>query len=161
MAISDDELVRRLESVPMVEAPDLRQPVLSRIRMEDRRSRLSGGENGQAGLPVLHFRKFALGLAWAAAVAIVIGIAFFRPPSPQTSSATMVSNVNITRDGDRLLVKASIKGTVDFDSAKLTKVGTLPDGTVVLKPKPGATGSADIVFHATDGEVLKTSVAVN
>jgi|SRR5690348_4545050 hypothetical protein len=153
MAISDEELVRRLESVPMVEAPDFREAVLGRVR--ERRP-------GQAGLPVLHFkRRLALGLAWAAAVAIVLGIAFFRPPSPQISGATMLSNVNVTQDGDRVLVKANIKGTLEFDQSRLTRVGTLPDGTVVLKRKVGATGSAAIVYHAADGEVLKTSVAVN
>jgi len=150
MAISDEELVRRLESVPMVEGPDFRKAVLGRVR--------AGFSRPDRLKPV---RTLALGLAWAAAVAIVLGIAFFRQPSPQISGATMLSNVNVTQDGDRVLVKANIKGTLEFDQTRLTKVGTLPDGTVVLKRKAGATGPAAIVYHAADGEVLKTSVAVN
>lgn len=158
MAISDDELVRRLESMPMVDSPDFRDAVMSRIPVGDSRSRLSR----QAGLPVLHFRKLALGLAWAAAVAIVIGIAFFRPPSPQSSSATMAaSDFNVVQSGERFLVKAPPKGTLEFDETKLAKTGTMPDGTVILQRKPGATGRAEIVFHGVDGSVLKTSVAVN
>jgi len=63
MPISDEELVRQLESVPLVDPGDFRESVMSRIGVEDRRSRLSG----QAGLPVLHL--------YLASAALIISIA--------------------------------------------------------------------------------------
>src|SRR5579884_1048358 len=135
MAISDEELVERLESMPMVEAPDFRPAVLANIRGAVAFRPPSGRLKPAAP-------RFALGLAWAAAVAIVIGIAFIRPPSRSGSSATIASYVTVTHDADRVLVKPNVNGTLEFDQTKLTKIGTLPDGTVVLKAKPGATGAA-------------------
>jgi len=152
MAISDEELVRRLESVPMVEAPDFRPLVLPRVAAAFRPpfGRL------KPAAP-----RLFIGLAWAAAVAIVIGIAFFRPPSQQSSSATMAADFSLAQQGDRFLVKTTHKGNLEFDRTKLVKVGTLPDGTVILQRKPGASGRTEIVFHGVDGEIWKTSVAVN
>ena len=154
MAITDDDLVRQLEAVPLVESPDFREAF-----MEDRRSRLSG----QAGLPVLHFRRpLALGLAWAAAIAIVVGIAFWKAPQPQNTAATMAqSDFSVSQSGDRIFVKANVKGDLEWDPARLSKVQTLPDGTVVFRRRPGATGFTEIRLRVAGGEVLKTFIRVD
>lgn len=152
MSITDEELVRQLESVPLVEPPDFREAVMSQVK-----SRPS----------VVKFKRATprlyLGLAWAAAVAIVIGVAFFRAPEPrpQNAAATMgASDLTVTPNGDRFFVKANVEGTLEWDQTKLTKVETLPDGTVVLRRIPGAKGSAEIRLRAAEGEVLKTSIPV-
>ena len=150
MAISDEELVRRLESMPMVDSPDFREPVMAQIRFSPRVRRV-------------RTRTMALGLAWAAAVAIVIGIAFFRPPSRQTSSATMTAatpSLDVKRDGERFVVQPSVRGDLEWDHSKLRKVQDLPDGSIVLQRVPGATGAAEIRLRL-EKEVVKTSVAIN
>jgi hypothetical protein len=150
MAITDDDLVRQLESVPMVESPDFREAVMGRIRPRQPN--------------VLHFKRpLALGLAWAAAVAIVVGIGLWRSPQPrpQNTGATMSSpqtEYSVVRKGDRWFMKAS--GGVEWDQTKLSKVETLSDGTVVLQRRPGASGTAEIRLHVAGGEVLKTSISV-
>ena len=56
MPVTDEELVRQLESVPLVEPPDFREAVMSRVK---------------AHRPAVKFRpatpRLYLGLAWAAA----------------------------------------------------------------------------------------------
>jgi hypothetical protein len=145
MPMTDEELVRRLESVPMVPSPDLREAVLSRI------------SKPAARIVPFRRRPLALGLAWAAAVAIVIGIAVFRAPEPkpQNAAATMApADMAITQSGDRYLVK----GLIDWDRTRLERIETLPDGTAVLRAKRGASGSAEVRLRAAGGEVLKTSI---
>ena len=163
MSISDEDLVRQLESVPMVDGPDLRDGVMERLRVEDRRSRLSR----QAGLPVLHFRpRLYLGLAWAAAVVIVVGIAFQRAsgPRPQNAAATMAAapgELTVHRIGDRFAVQSTVKGELDWDRAKLSKVEVLSDGTVILQRRKGASGTAFIRLTVAGREVQKTAINVN
>jgi len=154
MAMTDDDLVRQLEAVPLVESPDFRKAF-----MEDRRSRLSG----QAGLPVLHFKRpLALGLAWAAAVVIVIGVGLWRAPQPQNTAATMAqSDFSVSQSGDRIFIKTNVKGDLEWDPARLSKVQTLPDGTVVFRRRPGAAGFTEIRLRVAGGEVLKTSIRVD
>ena len=151
MPITDDDLVRQLDSVPMVESPDFRAAVMGRIRPRQPN--------------VVHFRRpLALGLAWAAAVAIVVGIGLWRSPQPrpQNAAATMSqSDISVVQNGDRWLVKTNVKGDLAWDQTKLSKVETLSDGTVVLQRKPGAAGSAEIRLHVAGGEVFKTSIRVD
>ena len=152
MSLTDEDLVRQLESVPLVDPPDFREAVMSRVK---------------AHRPVVQFRPAAtrlyLGLAWAAAVTIVIGVAFFRAPEPQpqNSGATMTSGspeINVQRSGDRWIVQPSEQGAIDWDHAKLTKVDSLPDGSIVLQGNQGATGPAEIRLRVSGREVAKTSI---
>ena len=131
---------------------------MSRIGVEDRRSRLSG----QAGLPVLHFKpRLFLGLAWAAAIALVIGVSFFRAPVPQNTSATMAApEISVTRSGDRWIVQPSTEGRFEWDQSKLMKVDSLPDGSIVLKRVEGATGTAEIRLRAAGREVATTTISL-
>lgn len=144
MSMTDEELVRRLEAVPMVPSPDFHEAVMPRISKRPVR--------------VVPFRRpLALGLAWAAAVAIVVGIAVFRAPEPrpQNAAATMApAETAISQSGDRYLVK----GLIDWDRTKLERVETLPDGTVVLRAKSAASGPAVVTLRGAGGEVLKTSI---
>jgi hypothetical protein len=151
MPITDDDLVRQLDSVPLVDSPDFREAVMGRIRPRQPN--------------VLHFKRpLALGLAWAAAVAIVVGVGLWRSPQPrpQNAAATMSqSDLSVVQNGDRWLVKPNVKGDLEWDQTKLTRIETLSDGTVVLQRKPGAAGSAEIRLHVAGGEVLKTSIRVD
>ena len=152
MAMTDDDLVRQLEAVPLVESPDFRKPVMARVRAGFSRpiNRLK---------PV---RTLALGLAWAAAIAIVVGIAFWKAPQPQNTAATMAqSDFSVSQSGDRIFVKTNVKGDLEWDPARLSKVQTLPDGTVVFRRRPGATGFTEIRLRVAGGEVLKTSIRVD
>jgi len=157
MAISDDELVRQLESVPLVDPPDMRAAVLARVR---------AGFNRPADRlkPVrTHYR---IAFALAAALAIVVGIAVWRSPAlrPQSAAATMAApqpELIVQRIGDRFSVQANVGGRIDFDRTKLSRVETLSDGTVILQAKPGAAGTAAITLQVPGKEVVKTSVAVN
>jgi hypothetical protein len=152
MPLTDEELVRQLESVPLVEPPDFREAVMSRVK---------------AHRTVVKFRparaRLYLGLAWAAAVAIVIGVAFFRAPEPrqQNAAATMTNpspEISVQRTGDRFIVQPSEQGAIEWDTTKLTKVDTLPDGGIVLQRNQGATGIADIRLRVPGREVAKTSI---
>lgn len=152
MPLTDEELVRQLESVPLVEPPDFREAVMSRVK---------------AQRTVVAFRparaRLYLGLAWAAAVAIVIGVAFFRAPQPrqQNAAATMTSpspEITVQRSGDRFIVQPNEQGAIDWDHAKLTKVDSLPDGSIVLQPIQGATGIAEIRLRVSGREVAKTAI---
>ncbi len=106
MPVTDEELVRQLESVPLVEPPDFREAVMSRMK---------------AHRPAVKFRpatpRLYLGLAWAAAVAIVIGVAFFRAPEPrpQNAGATMTNaspEITVQQSGDRWIVQPSEQGAI-------------------------------------------------
>ena len=152
MPVTDEELVRQLESVPLVEPPDFREPVLSRVK---------------AHRPAVKFRpatpRLYLGLAWAAAVAIVIGVAFFRAPEPrpQNAGATMTNaspEITVQQSGDRWIVQPSEQGAIEWDHTKLTKVDSLPDGSIVLQRNQGATGTAEIRLRVSGREVAKASI---
>jgi len=156
MAITDDDLVRQLDSVPLVESPDFRETVMGRVK------RGAGWAPAKSRRYV--DRRLALGLAWAAAVAIVVGVGLWRSPQPrpQNAAATMSqSDLSVVQNGDRWLVKANVKGDLEWDQTKLSKVEILSDGTVVLQRKPGAAGSAEIRLRVAGGEVLKTSIRVD
>ena len=152
MPISDEELVQQLESVPLVDPGDFREAVMSRV------SRPAG----QAGLPVLHFKpRLFLGLAWAAAVALVIGVAFFKAPVPQNTAATMAApEIDVSRSGDRWVVKPSVEGRFEWDQSKLMKVDSLPDGSIVLKRVEGASGAAEIRLRSAGREVASTTISL-
>jgi len=156
--MSDEELVRQLESVPLVDPGDFRDAVMARIGVEDRRSRLSG----QAGLPVLQFKpRLFLGLAWAAAIVLVIGVAFFKTPPPQNAAATMAApEISVSRSGDRWIVQPAVEGRLEWDETKLTKVESLPDGSTVLRRVEGATGTAEIRLRAPGREVASTTISL-
>jgi hypothetical protein len=156
MPMTDDDLVRQLDSVPLVESPDFRDAVMGRVKR--------GAGWAPATSRRYIDRRLVLGLAWAAAVAIVVGVGLWRSPQPrpQSAAATMSqSELSVVQNGDRWLVKANVKGDLEWDQTKLSKVDTLSDGTVVLQRKPGAAGSAEIRLHVAGGEVLKTSIRVD
>ncbi len=162
MSISDEDLVRQLESVPLVESPDFREPVLRQLRVEDSGPPLSG----QPRAAVLHFKpRLYLGLAWAAAIALVLGVALqraFEQPRPENAAATIApADLTVHRIGDRWAVQANVKGEIQWDRAKLSKVDTLPDGTVILRRNPGASGPAEIRLRVAGREVLKMSIVVD
>lgn len=148
MPISDEELIRQLESVPLVDPGDFRESVMSKI--------------GQPRAAALHFKpRLVLGLAWAAAVALVIGVAFFKAPVPQNTAATMATpEISVSQSGDRWVVQPSVQGRFEWDESKLTKVGTLPDGSIVLKRVDGATGTAEIRLRAAGREVASTTISL-
>jgi len=148
MAISDEELVRQLESVPLVDPGDFREPVMARI--------------GQPMAAVLHFKpRLFLGLAWAAAIALVIGISFFKAPAPQNAAATMAApEISVSRSGDSWIVQPSVEGRFEWDQTKLMKVDSLPDGSIVLKRVEGATGAAEIRLRAAGREVASTTISL-
>ena len=156
MSVTDEELVRQLESVPLVEPPpDFRETVMSKIRVA---AAFRPSKRGLKPAPTL-----VLGLAWAAAVAIVIGVAFFRAPEPreQNAAATMTNpspEITIQRTGDRFIVQPSEQGAIDWDHTKLTKAESLPDGSIVLQPIQGATGTTEIRLRVSGREVAKTSI---
>jgi hypothetical protein len=157
MAMTDDDLVRQLEAVPLVESPDFRDAVMGRIRR-------AGSPAGWAPAKSRRYvdRRFALALAWAAAVVIVIGVGLWRAPQPQNTAATMAqSDFSVSQSGDRIFIKTNVKGDLEWDPARLSKVQTLPDGTVVFRRRPGATGFTEIRLRVAGGEVLKTSIRVD
>ena len=151
MPITDEELVRQLESVPLVDPGDFRQTVMASISASSRQ-----------GPSVLHFKpRLYLGLAWAAAVALVIGVAFFRAPVPQNSAATMAApEIVVSRSGDRWVVQPSVEGRFEWDQSKLMKVDSLPDGSIVLKRVEGASGTAEIRLRAAGREVAMTTISL-
>jgi len=156
MSISDDELVRQLESVPLVDPPPMRDAVMSGVRAGFSR-------------PVVRLKRdrtLYLGLAWAAAVVIVVGIVFQRAsgPRPQNAAATMAAapaELTVHRVGDRFAVQSSVKGEVVWDQAKLSRVEVLPDGTTILQRRKGASGTALIRLIVAGREVQKTAITVD
>jgi hypothetical protein len=117
--------------------------------------------------PTAPQRRLYLGLAWAAAVVIVTAIAFQRAsgPRPQNTAATMASapaELTVHPTGrDRFLVQSTVKGELDWDRTKLSKVEVLPDGTTILQRRKGASGTAFIRLSIGGREVLKTSIALD
>ncbi len=157
MSISDEELIQQLESVPLVDPPDFREAVLARVR--------AGFSRPADRLKPVRTRLY-LGLAWAAAVAVVVGLALWRAPEPrpQNAAATIApasAELTIHRIGDRFAVQCNIKGELEWDRAKLSKVETFPDGTVILQRRPGASGVAEIRLRVAGKEVAKTSIGID
>src|SRR3989442_1454307 len=145
MAISDDDLVRQLESVPQVEPPDMRETVMKRVG--DSCPPLSR----QPRAAVLHSRRRVLaGLAWAAAIVIVVAVAVERKNLPwQQTSATMVpmpveqwpvvaritvpdqGRLTVRRNGDQFAIQpfaaAGVPVSVAWDQKKLLMSNVLSD----------------------------------
>jgi len=176
MAISDEDVVRQLESVPLVDAPDMRDSVMSGIH----RAGSAGGWAPAASRRLN--RRLYLGLAWAAAVTIVVGIALQRAssPRPQTSGATMASvpaeewpvvarvssrsegaTLTVRRSGDLFAAQASVQGRIDWDREKLSMIEVLPSHIVILQRRTDASGSAEIRLSVGDREILKTAISVD
>jgi hypothetical protein len=178
MALSDDDLVRQLESVPQVEPPDMRLAVMSRIRQ----SSLPAGERGAK-----RQGRVLIGLAWAAAIVIVAGIALQRVSLPwEHTAATLaplpvdqwpvVARVNapdegrltVRRNGDRFAIQpVAYTGesvSVAWDQKKLVMSDVVSDvkgpEVVILQRKEGASGSAVIQLNVGGREVIRTSIAV-
>src|SRR5437899_3036959 len=150
MSISDDELIQQLESGPAVGPPGFREAVMRGVR--------------RAGSPVgsgaAKGRGYVLGVGWGAAVAVGGGLALWRGPEPrpQNAAATIApapGELNVHRIGDRFAVQSTLKGELDWDRAKLSKVATLPDGTVIFQRRPGASGVAEIRLRVAGKEVAK------
>src|SRR5437867_13263940 len=81
MAISDEEVVKQLESVPQVEPPDMRAAVMGRLR----------SAASQAAPPAQSRRHLLAGLPWASAIVIVVAVVYVaRNPLPREhTEATM------------------------------------------------------------------------
>jgi hypothetical protein len=179
MAISDEDLVRQLESIPQVAPPDMKDAVMRGIRAPH--PALRGTFSRGRGV------RMAIGLAWAAALVIVIGVAIERNSFPwQHSSATMVplpadqwpvvarlsvpqeARLTIRRSGDRFAIQPfTISGepvSVAWDQKKLSMTDVLSDTkgpeVVILQRRPGASGSAVIQLNVGGREILKTSISV-
>ena len=169
MVMTDDDLTRQLESVPLIESPDFREAVMGRIR-----------SSGQPKAAVLHFsrRRVIVGLAWAAAVVIALGFALERAssPRPQTVGATMApvaveewpavtsirgqgETLTVRRSGDLFAVESVPPGSIDWDRAKLSMIEVYPSGTVVLQRRRGAEGSSEIRLSVAGREILKTTIS--
>ena len=149
MPISDEELVRQLESVPLVDPGDFRESVMSRI--------------SRPSATVLRFKpRLFLGLAWAAAIVLVITVAFFKAPVPQNNTAATMAapEISVSRSGDRWIVQPSVQGRFEWDESKLMRVDTLPDGSIVLKQVKGASGTAEIRLRAAGREVASTTITL-
>ncbi len=171
MAITDDDLARQLDSVPLVDPPDIRGAVMARVRAGFSRpdDRLK---------PVLTFRprrRFIVGLAWAAAAAIVIGVAIERVSVPRSQTSAVIAPLpiegwpvvihtgalTVRRSGNHFAVQSSVAGTLDWDRAKLSMTKVLPDSTVVLERRHGASGPAEIRLSVAGREAQRISIGVD
>ncbi len=169
MVMTDDDLTRQLESVPLIESPDFREAVMGRIR-----------SSGHPKAAVLHFsrRRVIVGLAWAAAVVIALGFALERAssPRPQTVGATMApvpveewpavtsvrgqgETLTVRRSGDLFAVESAPPASIEWDRAKLSMIEIYPSGTVVLQRRRGAEGSSEIRLSVAGREILKTTIS--
>ena len=171
MAISDEELIRQLESVPLVESPDFRERILASVGAGFSRpvDRLK---------PVVTPRRAIVALAWAAAAVIVIGLAVQRRSISHTQSAATAApmpaeewpivarassradgaTLTVRRNGDRFAVKGVLPGgrpVIDWDRDKLSMVETLPDSTMILQRQSNAAGPATVRLTVNGKEVLK------
>jgi hypothetical protein len=169
MAISDEDLVRQLEAVPQVEAPDMKDDILARIRAPHPAQRRVKG--------------VLIGLAWAAAIVIVVSVALERRSLPwQHTAATMapvdqwavVARVAVPQEG-RLIIRRSgdqfaiqpfastgepIAVAWDQKKLKVSDVVSDPE-VVILQRKNGASGSAVIQLNVGGREVLRTAISLD
>src|ERR1700687_4656100 len=102
MAISDDDLVRQLEAVPLVEPPEMKAAILAKLKTPHpafgHPLPALRGEGSRAEIPLplageggakRRVRGVVFGLAWAAAILIVITVVIQRQSLPwQHASAT-------------------------------------------------------------------------
>ena len=170
MAISDEELVRQLEAVPLVEAPEMKNEILANLRVHR---------------PAVFHRQRGLliGLAWAAALIIVVTIVIQRQSLPwQHTSATMApvdkwqivaratvpneGKLIVRRSGDQFAVQPSASTSeaisVAWDQKKLEMADVVSDPEVlILQRKNGASGSAVIQLNVGGREVLRTVVPLD
>lgn len=165
MAISDEELTRQLESVPLVQGPDLRDAVLAKLSVRTAFSRPPDRLK-----PVLTRRQVLMGLAWAAAAVIVIGVAVERVSLQRTHTAATIAPIEewsvvsrspeltIRRSGDRFALQPAVQGQIDWDHSKLVRTEVLPNGGIVLQRRAGAAGPATIRLLVGGREILKTSI---
>ena len=172
MAISDEDLIRQLESVPLVESPDFRDAILARVQAPHP-GPLPLGE-GAAKRRV----RVYMSLAWAAAAVIVIGLAVQRRSISHTQSAATAApmpaeewpivarassradgaTLTVRRNGDRFAVKGVVpdgRPVIDWDRDKLSMVETLPDSTMILQRQSNAAGPATVRLTVNGKEVLK------
>jgi hypothetical protein len=186
MAMSDEDLVRQLESVPQVEAPEMKNAILARLRTPHPalRAALSRGKRGPepAGAK-RRVRGVLIGLAWAAAIIIVIGVVLQRQSFPwQHTAATLApvekwpviarlavpqeGRLTIRRSGDQFAIQpfasTSEPISVAWDQKKLEMAEVVSDPEVViLQRKNGASGSAVIQLNVGGREVLRTAISLD
>ena len=183
MAISGEELVRQLEAVPQVDPPEMKNEILARLRAPHPalRATLSRGERDRFGG---RMKGVVIGLAWAAAVIIVITVVFERKSFPwQHASATIAPQVDqwkvvanavvpdqgkliVRRNGDQFAIQPSAPTgeaiSVAWDQKKLEVADVVSDPEVlVLQRKSGASGTAVIHLNVGGREVLQTAVPLN
>jgi len=181
MAISDEEVVKQLESVPQVEPPDLRGAVMGRLR----------GAPTPAGVGGAPRRRHVLaGLAWAAAIVIVVAVVFIERSSLpwQHTEATLApalpfdrwkvvtrigvpqeGRLTVRRNGDQFAIQPyAFNGepiSVAWDQKKLEMSDVLSDTggpeVVILQRKSGAAGWAVIQLNIGGREVLKTAISID
>jgi hypothetical protein len=193
MVISDEDLVRQLEAVPLVEPPEMKTSILARMKAPHTalRATLSRGErdSGLAPLPAgeggpqRRVRGVLIGLAWAAAIVIVVAVVLERQSLPwQHASATIVpvdqwrivarvqvpkeGKLVIRRSGDQFAIQPSAFTSepisVAWDQKKLEMADVVSDPEVViLQRKSGASGSAVIQLNVGGREVLRTAVSLD
>jgi hypothetical protein len=180
MAISDEDLVRQLEAVPMIEPPEMKTSILARLRAPHPKAvPLPLGEGGAKR----RVRGVLIGLAWAAAVVIVVAVVLQRQSLPwQHASATIVpvdqwrivarvqvpeeGKLVIRRSGDQFAIQPSAFTrepiSVAWDQKKLEMADVVSDPEVViLQRKSGASGSAVIQLNVGGREVLRTAVSLD
>ena len=180
MAISDEELVRQLDAVPQVEPPEMKNAILGRISVAPAISPARAGRIAGA----THRRGVLIGLAWAAAIIIVVTVVIERKPLPwQHVSATVAPPVDkwpivarvavpeegkliVRRSGDQFAIQPSAPTSeaisVAWDQKKLEIADVVSDPEVlILQRKNGASGSAVIQLNVGGREVLRTVVSLD
>jgi hypothetical protein len=182
MAISDEELVRQLDAVPHVEPPDMKTSILARLKAPHTAQLvpLPSGEGGAKR----RVRGVLIGLAWAAAIIIVVTVVVERKSLPwQHVSATIAPPVDkwpivaraavpeegkliVRRSGDQFAIQPSATTSeaisVAWDQKKLEIADVVSDPEVlILQRKNGASGSAVIQLNVGGREVLRTVVSLD
>ena len=178
MAISDEDLVRQLEAVPQVEPPEMKTSILANLRAPHPAfgSRAEGAAKRRV--------RVLVGLAWAAAIIIVVTIVIERQSLPwQHASATIVpvdqwrviarlavpeeGKLIIRRSGDQFAIQPSAATSepisVAWDQKKLQMADVVfsdPE-VVILERKNGASGSAVIQLNVGGREVLRTAIPLD
>ena len=182
MAISDEEVVKQLESVPQVEPPDMRGAVMQRV---------AAGFSRPGGLKAAPTRQrhLLVSLAWAAALVIVVAVAYVERNSLpwEHTEATMAplpfdrwkvvtrigvpqeGRLTVRRNGDQFAIQPfAFNGepiSVAWDQKKLDMSDVLSDTggpeVVILHKKNGASGWAVIQLNIGGHEVLKTAISID
>ena len=173
MAISDEELVRQLEAVPLVEPPEMKDAILAKLRSPH-----------PAFGAKRRVRGVVIGLAWAAAIIIVVTVVVERKSLPwQHAAATIAPPVDkwqivaqaavpeegkliVRRSGDQFAIQPSASTSeaisVEWDQKKLEIADVVLDPEVlILQRKNGASGTAVIQLNVGGREVLRTVVSLD